>query len=299
MTAADNAGGMAGGRRRDIVAAYLFLLPFLLVYAVFLAFPLFEGFWISLHDRELVGSFQQWVGFANYVDLWNDPMFWRSTGNTLYFAAITVPTMTLLALGLALAVNRPGRLFAVLRGVFFASSVFSVSVVTLVWQMVYNGDRGLIANWVRAVGLHPVSYLTEPAWAMPALALTTLWWGVGLPMALFLAALQQIPADLFEAAELDFASPWTVLRRITLPGIRRTVVLVLILQIVLQFQMFGQAQLMTKGGPDNGTRTLVQYIYETGFRDWQIGYASAAAMLLFLVMFALSMLQLRFGSKED
>ncbi|KQS79530.1 ABC transporter permease [Rhizobium sp. Leaf384] len=287
------------GSRRDWIVAYLFLLPFLAVYLVFLVYPLFSGFWISLHDWELVGNFREYIGFQNYRDLWADVLFWKTIRNTALFASITVPCMTALALALALAVRRPGRLYAVLRGVFFASSVFSVSVVTLVWRMVLDGDRGLLANLFRSVGIRPIGFLGEPFWAMPSLAVATLWWGVGLPMALFIAALNQIPQDIYEAAELDFASRWKVLRRITLPGIKRTFVLVLVLQIVLQFQMFGQAQLMTKGGPADQTRTIVQYIYDTGFRDWQIGYASAMAVVLFVLMFSISMVQLWLGSKED
>ncbi len=286
-------------RRRDWLVAYLFLLPFLVVYLVFLVYPLFSGFWISLHDWELVGNLRDYTGFANYQDLWSDPLFWKTIRNTCLFALITVPSMTALALALALAVKRPGRLFAILRGIFFASSVFSVSVVTLVWRMVLDGDRGLLANFFRSVGIQPIGFLGDPFWAMPSLAVATLWWGVGLPMALFIAALNQIPQDIYEAAELDFASRWKVLRRITIPGIKRTFVLVLVLQIVLQFQMFGQAQLMTKGGPADQTRTIVQYIYDTGFRDWQIGYASAMAVVLFVLMFSISMLQLWLGRKED
>ena len=289
------AAGKSEGRSRDTLQAYLFLAPFLAVYAVFLVYPLFKGFWISLHDWELVGGHREYIGFLNYSDLWNDALFWKAAGNTIFFVVLTVPAMT----ALALAVHKPTRLNAVMRAIFFGSSVFSVSVVTLVWQMVLSGDRGLLAHVFRSFGLEPISFLSSPFWAMPSLAVATLWWGVGLPTALFLASLNQIPSELYEAADLDAASRWTVLRRITLPAIRRTTVLVIVLQIVAQFQMFGQAQLMTKGGPADRTRTLVQYIYDTGFRDWQIGYSAAMAMLLFALMFAFSMLQLWLGRQED
>lgn len=291
--------GRMSAKMRDALQGYLFLGPFLLVYAVFLVYPLFKGFWISLHDWELVGAHREFIGFLNYSDLWQDTLFWKVAGNTILFVVLTVPAMTALSLALALAVHRPTRLNGVMRGIFFGSSVFSVSVVTLVWQMVLNGDRGLMAHFFRALGLEPIGFLGDPVWAMPSLAVATLWWGVGLPMALFLASLNQISPDLYEAADLDAASRWTVLRRITLPAIKRTTVLVVVLQIVAQFQMFGQAQLMTKGGPADRTRTLVQYIYDTGFRDWQIGYAAAMAVVLFVLMFSFSMLQLWLGRKED
>lgn len=280
-------------------AAFLFLAPFFAVYLLFLVYPLFKGFWISLHDWELAGGFREYIGFLNYQDLWTDRLFWRTIRNTLFFVAITVPTMTLLALALALAVQGGGRIRAILRSVFFLSSVFSVTVVTLVWSMVLSADKGLLMPLWQMLGVKPVNFLGHPTLAMPSIALATLWWGVGLPMALFLAALGQIPRELYEAAELDHASRWTVLRRITLPSIRHTMLLVLVLQIVGQFQIFGQAYLMTQGGPANRTRTMVQYIYDTGFRDWQVGYASAMAMALFVLMLAFSMLQLWLGRRGD
>ena len=280
-------------------AALLFLAPFLFVYTVFLVFPLFKGVWISLHDWELAGGYREYIGFLNYEDLWFDKLFWRTVRNTLLFVAMTVPTMTLLALVLALAVHGPGRVKSVLRSVFFLSSVFSVSVVTLIWSMVLSADQGLFVPLWDAMGIKPINFLGHPTLSMPSIAVATLWWGVGLPMALFLAALGQIPQELYEAAELDHAPRFTVLWRITLPSIRHTVLLVVVLQIIGQFQIFGQVHLMTQGGPANRTRTMVQYIYDTGFRDWQVGYASAMAMALFVLMFGFSMLQLWLGRKGD
>lgn len=287
-------------RRRETMAALLFLAPFLVVYLLFLVYPFFKGIWISLHDWDLMDdSIREWWGFLNYSDLWSDPIFWQATRNTLYFVALTVPSMTVIALLLALAVSGGGRIRAACRTIFLMTSVFSVTVVTLIWTMVLSTDRGLIAPVLQALGLEPINFLGSPTWAMPSLTVTTLWWGVGLPMALFLAALGAIPRELYEAAELDHASRWTAFWRITLPSIRHTLVLVLILQIVGQFQIFGQAQLMTNGGPSGMTRTLVLYIYDTAFRDWLVGYAAAIALALFAMMFLFSMLQLWLGRRGD
>ena len=286
-------------RHRLALEAVPYLAPFAFLYAVFLVYPLGKGFWISLHDWELVGTRRAFVGLDNYRALLKDDLFWKAVRNTVVFVVLTVPCMTVLALALALAVNGPARLNGILRGIFFASSVFSVSVVTLIWQMVLNGDRGLVAHLLQGIGLSPIAFLSNSYWAIPSLVVATLWWGVGLPLALFLASLQQIPPELYEAAELDCASRWTVLRRITLPAIRRTTLLVVVLQLVAQFQMFGQSELMTHGGPADGTLTIVQYIYRTGFRDWQIGAAAAMAVVLFCLMFAFSMLQLWLGRAED
>lgn len=294
-----SASTLKASRRRDALSAYLFLAPFALIYVTFLAYPFFNGLWISLHDWELAGSYREFIGLLNYEDIWFDPIFWRTVGNTLKFVAMTVPTMTVLALVLALAVLGQGRLKGVLRSIFFMSSVFSVSVVTLVWSMVLSADNGLLVPLFHLIGAKPINFLGHPTLAMPSIALTTLWWGVGLPMALFLAALSQIPQELYEAAELDHASRFTVLKNITLPSIRHTVLLVLVLQIVGQFQIFGQAFLMTQGGPANRTRTLVQYIYETSFRDWQVGYATAMSFGLFILMLGFTLLQLWLGRKGD
>ena len=290
----------SAAKRREAWIALLFLAPFLVANLVFLIYPLFKGVWISLHDWDLMDDdIRVWIGLENYQYLWEDPVFWQATKNTLYFVALTVPTMTVLALALALAVSGGGRLRAICRSIFFMSSVFSVTVVTLVWQMVLSTDRGLISPLFQAVGLDPINFLGSPTWAMPSIALATLWWGVGLPMALFLAALGAIPRELYEAAELDHASRWQTFWRITLPQVRHTLMLVLVLQIVGQFQIFGQAQLMTNGGPSGMTRTLVLYIYDTAFRDWYVGQAAAMALALFAMMLVFSMLQLWLGRQGD
>ncbi|MDB5522994.1 MAG: transporter permease, partial [Rhizobium sp.] len=230
-------------RRRDALTAYLFLAPFIGIYLVLLVYPFFKGIWISLHDWELAGSYREFIGLRNYEDMWLDTIFWKTVGNTLLFVVMTVPTMTFLSLVLALAVFGTSRLTGVLRSVFFMSSVFSVSVVTLVWQMVLSADKGLLVPLFHSFGMEPINFLGNQTLAMPSLVVTTLWWGVGLPMALFLAALSQIPSELYEAAELDHAGRFTVLWNVTLPSIRHTVLLVLVLQIVGQFQIFGQAHL--------------------------------------------------------
>ncbi|WP_257463192.1 carbohydrate ABC transporter permease [Archangium lipolyticum] len=286
-------------RFRDAVAGYAFLAPFLGVYAVFLLYPFGLGLWMSLHDWEIVGGYREYIGWLNYEELWDDPYFWEALKRTLQFAAMAAPASTVLGLALALGLNRPLRVHGVLRAIFFASSIFSVTVVTLVWTMVLNPDRGLVANGLRALGMEPIAFLTDQEWAMPALVVTTLWWTAGFPMALFLAGLQQIPQEVYEAARLDNASRWAVLRHITLPALARTTLLVVVLQTVMHLQVFGQPLLMTRGGPSNSTRPLVQLIYETGFREWRSGYASAVSLVLFSLMFCVALLQLRLSRQED
>ena len=269
----------------------LFVAPFLIVFFTLLVYPLLLGFWISVQQYDLFDGSAEFAGLENYLRLWNDPLFLGSLRNTLLFVAGTVPVFTILGLLLALALNRPTRGAAVLRGIFFATSVLSVTIVTIIWKVVLMPGRGLLPNTMESLGLEPLAMLSHPDWALFAVGLTTVWWILGLPMILFLAALQQIPDELYEAAALDNAGRWTTLRRITLPSIRRTTVVVVIFQVVLQFQVFGQTLLLTRGGPNNASRSLVQFIYERGFRDWDVGYAAAASEVLFVIIALVALVQ--------
>lgn len=262
----------------------LFVAPYLVVYVVLLVVPLFYGWWISFQSIDMLGGTSEPAGFRNYVELFQDAIFRGAVWNTFRFVLMTVPAFVILGLGLALALNRPGKLGAGLRAIFFGSSVLSVTIVTLVWRLVLLPERGLVADLVRSVGLTPGAPLATERWSLFCVAVVTVWWIVGLPMMLFLAALQQIPHEIYEAAALDNAGRWRTLFSITLPSIKRTVALVAIIEVVLQFQLFGQALLMTQGGPNNSSRPIVQYIYDEAFRRWSLGSGAAAAEVLFVLM---------------
>ena len=276
-----------------------FVAPYLFVFITFLIGPMIAGVILSLYKADLFGG-STFVGMENYVRLMRDQVFLQAVGNSFYFVVLTVPSLALLGLLLALALNSQTRTAAILRGIFFASSVLSVTVVTLIWRMVLISDGGLIANGLEAAGQSPIPFLDDPSLVLPAIALTTVWWCLGLPMMIFLAALQQVPKELYEAAALDRAGPFTRLWRITLPSIRRAVALVVVIQIVLQFQLFGQAQLMTQGGPNGASRPIVLFIYEVGFRRWDIGYAAAASQILFAIILMAAMVQFLIArTRED
>lgn len=276
----------------------LFVAPYLLIFVVMLAIPLAMGMWLSTTKGDLFGT-ERWVGLSNFVRLFGDAIFLQAVASTFYFVLLTVPFLTIAGLGLALVLNRQARWAAVLRTIFFASTVLSVTVVTLVWRLVFLPDGGLLGVTAEALGKTPIAFLNDEKLAMPALAVTTIWWCIGLPMVLFLAALQQVPRDLYEAAALDNASRWTTLTRITLPAIRRTFFLVVIIEVILQFQLFGQPQLMTLGGPNNATRPIVLFIYEAGWRQWELGYAAAAAQVLFAMILIAAMIQYRISSRRE
>jgi multiple sugar transport system permease protein len=274
----------AVGLRASRPAYELFVLPFVAIYVALLLWPLAKGIWISFHDHDLLSDDSFWVGLGNYVELWQDEVFQQVVWNTIRFVAISTPIFVVLSLTLALALNRPGKLATLLRATFFCASVFSVTLITLVWKLALMPERGLIAQAFAAIGIPELPLLTHETFAMTTIALVTVWWIVGLPMILFLSALQQIPSDIYEAAALDNTPRWRVLTHITLPSLKRAIVLVALIEVIRQFQVFPQIMLMTNGGPNNSTRSIVQFTYEQAFMQLSLGYATAASQILLAIM---------------
>lgn len=263
----------------------LFALPFLSIYLWLLVYPLLAGMRLSLFRANLFGG-EHFIAFENYIRLFRDRTFLQALVNSLLFVALTVPLLVVLALCLALALNRVNRFAAFMRSAVFASSVLSVTVLTLIWRQILVPDGGFLAHLSHTLHLKPLPYLSDQNLVLPSLAIITVWWSLGLPMMLFLSALQQIPRSVYEAAALDRATPWSIFRRITLPGVTSTLILVTAYECALQFQVFGQPQLLTQGGPNGASRPLVLYIYETGFNHWDMGYAAAASQMLFALVLA-------------
>jgi len=282
------------------IQGYLFLVPFLLVYFVFLIFPVFRGIYISMHRWDLLSGKRGFVWFRNYQRMFtNDALFWTATWNTVQFVLWSTPLLILIALVLAVALNRQKPGMTLYRTIFFAPYVLSISVITLIWFMIFNPNRGILASFMENFGVEPLAWLTTPELAMPAIIITTIWWTLGFNIILFLAGLQDIPEAVYEAARLDGAGNWTLFWRITAPLLRRTIFLVAILQIIASFQIFGQVYLMTGGGPANSTRVLVQHIYEQGFQSFRLGYSSSMSMFLFAIMLVISLVQLYVGAQGD
>jgi len=229
---------------------------------------------------------------------WYDRRFWPTVGNTLVFVGLAVPGVTISALLLAAALNRETRAMGVLRTLFFLSQVLSVTVVTLIWQIMFSPRQGLIANITKTMGGTPINWLTDQQFAMAAIVIATIWWSLGIAMILFLAGLQDISKDIYEAAALDNARGVKAFVFITLPNLKRTITTVVVLQIILHFQVFGQSHLMTQGGPNDTTQVLVRYIYQTGFRDSELGRASAMAVFLFIIMGSFSVIQFIVGREK-
>lgn len=276
----------------------LFVAPYLIAYLCLLIYPLIAGMGLSLFKADLFGG-REFVGFENFARLMKDTVFLQSVANTFYFVLLTVPPLTVIPLFLALLLNRSDRTAAIFRGVFFSSSVLSVTIVTLVWRMILMTEGGLAANIRQAMGLNAIPFLSDPNLVMISMAIITVWWCLGLPMMLYLSALQQVPQDIYEAAELDNSDWFRTLWSITLPALSRTVILVAIFQCVLQFQLFGQPQLITQGGPNGASRPIVLFIFEVGFRRWDIGYAAAASQILFGIILVATLIQYFVTSRKQ
>lgn len=282
---------------KDRWGNFLFITPYLLVFIFMIALPLFWGIYLSFQKVDLFGP-GKFVGWNNYIRLFDNKIFIQTVWNTCYFVLLTVPALVVIGLGLAMALNQQTRTANILRGVFFASTILSVTVVTLIWRIIFIPNDGFMAMVFKWFNLEAIPFSSSPDWALKSIAIATIWWCLGLPMILFTAALQQIPKDLYEAAQLDNASKWTTFRKITLPSITRTIILVTIIEIVMQFQLFGQALLMTNGGPNNTSRSIVMFIYDAGFRRWDIGMAAAASQILFLIILVAAVAQFMISRKK-
>lgn len=285
-------------RREEPLSASLLLLPAVLNTLFFTVFPVLMAVWISLQSWDLLTP-PQFVGLKNYTEiLFHDAHFRQAVGNTVYFVLGQVPLNVAVSLFLAILLNQKLKGISWFRTAFYTPIVTSTVSVAIVWLWMLNGDFGLI-NWgLRFMGIsRPPNWLVDPFWAKPALILMTVWKNAGYYMVMFLAGLQSIPESLYEAAEVDGAHSWRKFWSITFPLISPTTFLVTILLIVDAFQIFDQVYIITKGGPSGSTETIVYYIYNHGFEWFKMGYASAMAWILFVIIFILTLLQFRLQRK--
>jgi len=271
---------------------WVFLAPFLAAFVLFRLGPVIGGFFISLTRWSIVGS-PTWVGLANYRALLRDPLFHTSLLNTLFFVLLTVPAMVALSLGLALLVNMrlTPRIFA--RTAIFLPYVVMAAVVGVIWNWMLDSNFGLVNYALKLVGLGPFRWLTDFTLAMPAVAGVTIWWTVGFNMIIYLAGLQDVPRELEEAAMIDGAGALGVLRHVTLPVLTPTTFVVLMLTTINAAQVFDQIYVMTGGGPGTATLTLVQYLYYQAFQSFNLGYGSAVAYFVFVLLAVFGIIQLR------
>ena len=270
-------------------AAMVFLIPFLVLYLAFIIGPALYGLVMSFFDASLVRpGLSDFTGFGNYAEALQSSDFWSSLWHTLWFTILTTPPLIFLAFVFALLADRVGKGRWFFRLAFFAPYILPSAVVALIWIFLYTPGLGLLEVGLAKVGITAPTWLGDPTWAMPSLAITTVWWTLGFNFILYLAGLQEIPRELYEAASMDGAGPWQQIRRITIPMLARTTTLVAVLQVIASLKVFDQMYIMTAGGPNFATRSILQYVYDAGFTNFRIGYAAAVSMLFFLVVLAVS-----------
>jgi multiple sugar transport system permease protein len=286
---------------RDTRAAFVFLGPFLVFYLLLKVWPIAYGFWISLHNWDAIGASVTFIGSQNYQRILQDRLFWEAVQHTVYFTAIATPALIALGLALALILNRLVFGRGVFSALFYLPNVLSTAVIGLLFVAVLAGDeRGLVNHLLGWFGIAPIPFLLGAQTAIPSIAVAAIWWTVGFNMLILLAGLQNIPAEVSDAARVDGASGPQLFWRITLPLLRRPLMLVTILQVIACFQVFSLIDVMTRGGPGGQTRSLVYYIYERAFSQQQLGYGAAVGFVMFAMLFAVSLTQLRlFRRQED
>lgn len=277
--------------------AILFSLPFLVVYALFLVAPIFYGIYLSLFDWNVLSG-KTFVGFRNFVDAFHDEKFLSSLLHTCQFVLLSTPATIIVGFLMALVVVAPFKLGKTAETVFFLPYIFSITVVGTLWSWIFQKNFGILNQVLVTLGIPGVGWLTDPSVAMHSIVIATVWWTAGFNMILFSAGMKQIPDEVYESARLDGAGKLTILTKITIPLLRDTTILVFILQIIASFKVFGQSYVMTGGGPYGSTRVLVQYIYETGFSYFKMGYASAMSVILFLIILVISVIQFSVARDE-
>jgi multiple sugar transport system permease protein len=287
-------------RRR--LAAWVFVGPALAVIGVFFVLPVGAGLALSFTDFDLyaladLGNLR-FAGLDNYVQVLKLPLFWKSLANTLTFVIVGVPLSIALSLGCAVLLQSPlARCKPFVRTALFAPVVTTLVAVAVIWRNLFHTHYGLLNQWLGVFGIAPIDWLGDPHWAMPAIILFSAWKGFGANMIIFIAALQAIPAELYEVARLDGASRWQQLRHVTLPLLGPTLFMVSVLTMAGYFQLFAEPYVMTQGGPLESTVSVLYLMYEEGFRWWNLGRASAVAFLLFVLMIAVTRALMRLGRR--
>ena len=278
-------------RAREAIDCYIFILPAVLGLLLFWIGPMLASLWFSFTEYDMLSS-PKWVGFDNYNTLIHDDLFWKSLKTTAIYSGVSVPLVLFTSLGLALLLNQRLPGITAFRMVYYLPTVMSGVAIATLWRWIFNPDFGVLNILLSKIGIQGPAWLASETWALPALILTSLW-TVGGSMVIFLAGLQDIPGDLYEAAALDGAGTWNQFRNITFPLLSHVTFFNLVLGIIGALQVFTEAFVMTKGGPNNSTLLLSLYLYRNAFQFLKMGYASAIAWAMFLIVMLLTLLVFR------
>jgi len=279
-------------------SVYFFLAPALSAIFIFFFIPVIAAFIISFTDFDIyaLGDYStvRFIWFTNYIELFNDPLFWTALKNTFYFVLVSAPLSIMVSLGAAILLNSKLIKFkAIFRLSYFIPVVTTLVAVAIVWRFIYHPKFGIMNYFLSWFNINPVDWLGDPVWAMPAIILMSVWKNFGYNMIIFLAGLQNISEELYEAAELEGASGWQKFKSITLPMLAPTTAFVSIITMIGFFQFFAEPYIMTQGGPLNSTLSIVQYMYHEGFKWWNMGYSASIAFVLFLIIIIGTLIQFK------
>ncbi|NQT60583.1 MAG: sugar ABC transporter permease [Bacteroidetes bacterium] len=296
--------GLQKLRKKEASSAWMFCLPALILLFVFLILPFILALGFSFTDQRLIPNKNlptSFVGLRNFVRLAADTTFHKALGNNFLFVVIVVPLQTGLALGLAMLINKKIKFVNAFRTMYFSPVVTTMVVVAIVWSFLYHPKAGFINKMLSIISfgnINNIAWLKDTLWALPAIIILSIWQGVGFQMVIYLAGLQDIPLELYESSMMDGAGPWKNFIHITLPQLKNTTIFVAISTTILAFKLFTQVWVLTKGGPQNATITTIVYLYKQGFKQLKVGYASAIAIVFFVIVLAVSLIQRYFLREE-
>ena len=278
-------------KKSERKAAYLFIIPAVVLLAAFLIYPALQTVRYAFTDYNIMRPDRiRFCGFNNFIELFQDKDFWIAVKNTFHFTVLVVPFQTVLALALALLISSRRKGVSIFRAAYFSPQVTSMVVVAILWTVLYNSNpnSGLLNALLVKLGMEPSGFLSDPKTAMNSIIFMSAWQGAGYQMMIFLAGLQGIPKDQYEAASIDGAGKIKSFLYVTLPGLKNVISYVIMITVIQAMKLFTQPYVMTKGGPQNATRTLVYYVYEQGFQKRNFGYACAVAAVFFVIVISLS-----------
>lgn len=282
VAAARDAGDAMGTGRID-ASAYLFVAFFTVPFLLFNVAPLLFGVYVAFTEWGIIGQ-PTWVGLQNFREAWGDPWVWTAFRNVLWYALIIVPGVSVLGLAFALYVHQRWPLATLARTLFFTPNVVSATVIGLIWVWVLDTQFGVLNHYLGLLGIAPVPWLTSPQWSLTGVAIASIWWDLGLAFVLFLAALQDVPEDLYDAAAIDGAGRLRQLWHVTLPHLRPVISMVVTLQLIATMRIFSQVYVMTNGAPVGSSSSPVHYIYQVSVVQYKLGYGAAISVLLFLLI---------------
>ena len=285
-------------KTREAIAAYVFLTPFMIFFLVFTVRAVIVAVQMSFYDWPILRPTHPYIGLDNYAELFSDDVWWIALKNTIYFTIITVLGTTIVSLAAAVAVTRPIKGQGFFRVLLYMPSLFSVGAVGLIWVWLLNTQFGIINYGLSFFGIKAINWLGDPNLVIPALSLTTIWSGFGFPMLIFIAGLQGIPEQLYEAARIDGANGRQLFFNITLPLLRPTMLFITVTGVIAHFQVYGQPLIMTSGGPGRSSYSVIFYLYEIAWTSFRMGYGAAIAVAIAFIMAVLTIFQFAFISRN-